>query len=181
MPETAKQEELSVAAMHAVCAAAGFAFQTTGRVADGWGWDAEAHVQERLDPDPDAILSFRMRFQLKATKQELAVTRGGVSFRLENEQYNRLRTLDPADSPLYLALYQMPRDVKTWMEADDEVLTLRRCLRWVSLRGAPPSMNPSRVTVHVPEANTLHRSSLRRLAREVSLGRWGTYSNVDVS
>ena len=34
------QEQLSVAALHATCARAGFAFETTGRIEDKWGIDA---------------------------------------------------------------------------------------------------------------------------------------------
>jgi hypothetical protein len=45
-----KQEQLSLAVLHATCAKAGFAFKILDRIEDKWGWDAEAHVNERLDP-----------------------------------------------------------------------------------------------------------------------------------
>ena len=39
-----KQEQLSLAVLHATCDKAGFGFKVSGRIQDNWGWDAEADV-----------------------------------------------------------------------------------------------------------------------------------------
>ena len=65
-----KQEQLSLAVLHATCAKAGFGFKVTGRIQDNWGWDAEADIYEKLDPE-STLSDFKLKFQLKSTRQQL--------------------------------------------------------------------------------------------------------------
>ena len=174
MIETDQQEQLSLAALHATCAKAGFAFEESGRIADGWGIDARAEVKERLDPE-SRWTEFSLKFQLKATKQDLTKTNRGFSFSLKVDQYEKLRQSDRKD-PLYLVVYQMPRDPSEWLQSDAEQLILQRCLRYVSLRGAPPAETDRTTTVYVPELNLLTSDVLRELARKQSIEEWVDYS-----
>ena len=93
-----KQEQLSLAVLHATCAKAGFAFQISDRIQDNWGWDAEAKVYERMDAS-SSLLDFKLKFQLKATRQQLTLNNRRYSFPLETPYYNRLRLAAGSDAP----------------------------------------------------------------------------------
>lgn len=173
---TDKQEQLSLAVLHATCARAGFGFQVSGRIQDNWGWDAHADVKERLDPD-SALFNFRIRFQLKATRQQLTHAKGRYSFPLEVRHYNEFRHDAGCDSPIYLVVFQMPDSEADWLSCSPEQLVLRRCLRWTSLRNAPAPVETDQqsITVYLPEKQVLTPEALRKLARTRSLEQWLDY------
>lgn len=129
-----KQEQVSLAVLHATCAKAGFAFQISERIQDNWGWDAMAHVREKLDP-ASTLWDFKMKFQLKATRQQLTFAERRYSFPIEVPQYNRLRAAAGSDAPTYLVVFQMPADEAEWLDATPEQLVLRRCLLGKSAGG----------------------------------------------
>lgn len=169
-----KQEQLSLAVLHATCAKAGFAFQISERIQDNWGWDAMAHVREKLDPE-STLWDFNMKFQLKATRQQLTLAERRYSFPVEAPQYNRLRVAAGSDAPTYLLVFQMPGDEAECLDVTPEQLVLRRCLRWVSLRGAEEITQGTK-TVYFPEAQVLTPEALRKLARVRSLEQWIEYN-----
>ncbi len=168
-----KQEQLSLAILHATCAKAGFGFHISGRIQDNWGWDAAADVLEKLDP-ASTFWDFKMKFQLKATRQQLTFSNGRYSFPVEVAHYNRLREAAGSDAPTYLVVFQMPADELEWVDCSPEQLVLRRCLRWVSLRGAE-EVDQGSITVYLPEAHVLTPDALRKSARARSLEQWITY------
>jgi hypothetical protein len=174
-----KQEQLSLAALFATCAKAGFAFKICGRIQDNWGWDAEADVYERLD-EHSVLTDFKVKFQVKATRQDLTLGNGRFSFPLEVAHYNRLRAAGRSDAPTYLVVFHMPGGEDEWLHATPESLILRRCLRFVSLRNAPETNNQT-ITVYVPERSVLTPEALRRLARTRSMGQWIDYATDDVA
>lgn len=178
MQLTDQQEQLSLAALFATCAKAGFAFTQSGRIEDNWGWDARVSVLEKILPD-SIYTDFSLRFQLKSTRQALTHANGRYSFPLDVPHYNRLRRAGDSDTPIYLATYHLPPGPAEWCEASSERMVLRRCLRWVSLRGAPPTANTDSVTIYVPEENVLTPDALRMLASERSQNRWITYGDAD--
>ncbi|HEY0983239.1 DUF4365 domain-containing protein [Schlesneria sp.] len=173
---TDQQEQLSLAVLHATCARAGFGFQISGRIQDNWGWDAQADVKERFEPQ-STLLNFRLRFQLKATRQELTYSHGRYSFPLDVKHYNHFRTEAGYDSPIYLVVFQMPHEEDEWLSTSPEQLVLRKCLRWVSLRDAPaPERDDQQtITVYLPEKQVLTPQALRELARIRSLEQWNNY------
>jgi hypothetical protein len=168
-----KQEQLSLAALHATCAKAGFGFKISGRIQDNWGWDAEADVYERLHA-ASTLWDFKMKFQLKATRQNLTLNKGRYSFPVEVAHYNRLREAAGKDAPTYLVVFQMPAQETAWMRSTAKHMLLRRCLRWVSLRGAADAAG-KKVTVYLPEKHVLTPEALRKLARARSLEQWIEY------
>ena len=101
---TDKQEQLSLAVLHATCARAGFAYHLSHRIQDNWGWDAHADVKERFEPT-STLFNFRLRFQLKATRQQLIYANGRYSFPLEVKHYNDFRVSG------WLRLANLPRGV----------------------------------------------------------------------
>jgi hypothetical protein len=174
-----KQEQLSLAALHAVCAKAGFGYGISGRIQDNWGWDAEATVYERLDA-ASVLTDFKIKIQLKATRQDLTLGDGRFSFPLEVAHYNRLRVAGRSDAPTYLVVFHMPGVEDEWLHATPESLILRRCLRFVSLRNAPETANQT-ITVYVPERNVLTPEALRGLAKARSLEQWIDYAPDDAT
>ena len=111
-----KQEQLSLAALHATCAKAGFGYGISGRIQDNWGWDAEATVYEKLD-EQSVLTDFKLKFQVKATRQDLALGDGRFSFPLEVAHYNRLRAAGRSDAPTYLVVFHMPGEEGKWFAA----------------------------------------------------------------
>jgi len=174
-----KQEQLSLAALHATCAKAGFGYGISGRIQDNWGWDAEATVYEKLD-EQSVLTDFKLKFQVKATRQDLALGDGRFSFPLEVAHYNRLRAAGRSDAPTYLVVFHMPGVEGKWFDATPEQLVLRRCLRFVSLRNAPETANQT-ITVYVPERNVLTPDALRGLAKARSLEQWIDYASDDAT
>ncbi len=92
-----KQEQLGLAVLHATCAKAGFGFKICGRIQDNWGWDAEADVHEKLDAD-SVLYDFKIKFQAKATGQQLTLGLGRYSFTLKAAHDNRLRATGGSDA-----------------------------------------------------------------------------------
>lgn len=171
-----QQEQLSLAALHATCAKAGFGFKVSGRIQDNWGWDAEADVYEKLD-DASILTDFKLKFQVKATKTALPLRGGRYSFPLQVPHYNQLRRAGSSDAPTYLVVFQMPHEEGEWCETSQEQLVLKHCLRWLSLRNAPDTQNESNISVYIPEVNLLTPDALRRLARTRSCDEWIDYAS----
>jgi len=173
---TDQQEQLSLAALHATCARAGFGFHISGRIQDNWGWDAQADVKERLDP-ASTLFNFRLRFQLKATRQPMPRANGRYSFPLAVRHYNQFRLEAGCDSPIYLVVFQMPEGEDQWLSCSPEELVLRQCLRWVSLRNAPvpERTDQETISVQIPVTQVLTPGALRELARTRSLEQWINY------
>lgn len=173
---TDKQEQLSLAVLHATCARAGFAFHASGRIQDNWGWDAHADIKERFDA-ASVLFNFRLKFQLKATRQQLTHSNGRYSFSLDVQHYNDFRAEAGCDAPIYLVVFQMPHEEEDWMACSPEELILRRCLRWVSLRNAPTLANEDQesITVYLPDRHVLTPDALRKLAKARSMEQWIDY------
>lgn len=169
-----KQEQLSLAVLHATCAKAGFGFSITGRIQDNWGWDAEADIKEKLDPNCK-LTEFKLKFQLKATRQQLTFAQRRYSFSMEVPHYNRLRAVSGYDAPTYLVVFQMPDNEADWLKCTANQLVLKKCLRWVSLRGAEEVAQKT-LTVYLPERQVLTPDALRKLARTRSLNQWIDYN-----
>ncbi|MBI3463825.1 MAG: hypothetical protein HY000_12330 [Planctomycetes bacterium] len=62
-----------------------------------------------------------------------------------------------------------------WVHCTPEQLVLRRCLRWMSLRGAEET-GQGTITVYLPESHVLTPDALRKLARTRSLEQWIEYN-----
>ena len=71
----------------------------------------------------------------------------------------------------------LPEDDAQWLEWAPEQLVIRRCAWWVSLRGAPESMNDSGQTILLPRKQHFYPETLREimtcLSREETLDHEG--------
>ena len=166
---TDRQEQLSLAALHATAARAGFAFSISGRILDNWGRDCTIHIKERLHP-LSTLTEFDLKVQAKATRQELTHADGRFSFPLDRRHYDDLREATGRSLPVYLVVFHMPHDEGQWVECSPEQITLRECLRWVSLHKAEPTTGGSK-TVYIPETQILTPDALRELATYHSIFR----------
>jgi len=162
------KSELSYAYLHAVSAQAGFACSSTGRHLDGAGVDAQVDIKRRLHPH-SVLTCFSLHFQLKATSQNIAVVQGCCSYSLEVPHYDKLRETS-VGTPLFMVLFELPEAAEQWLNVGPDQLVARKCGRWVSLRGAPPTENIASIAVKVPLTNVLTPDSLREIATRVSLG-----------
>lgn len=167
MTENDRMAELSYAYLHAVCAAAGFGCQPSGRVEDSSGVDATIRVNEHLEPS-SVLFNFAIEVQLKATKQSLTFQGEGFSYFLQGiDRYDRLR--EPGSPlPKLLVVLLLPADATQWLTLDEEALIARKCAYWVSLKGAPASDNTSGQTVFLLRSQLLSVEGLRTVASRLS-------------
>ena len=160
------KSELSYAYLHAVAARAGLGCEATGRHTDGAGVDAVLRARERFDP-ASVFTDFTVDVQLKATSREPAVRDGRLSFWLDREGYDKLRSTTSAAPRLLMVLF-LPADPADWLVLSEEALVAKRCAYWLSLYGAPPGAD-SGSTVYLPRENVLAVEPLRKLMTLFSL------------
>lgn len=169
------KSELSYAYLHAVAARAGFGCKTGNRHDDNAAIDAVVSVFTRLAPG-SFLTDFAIDFQLKATARPLALRPDNtIAYAMPRNQYDRLRNLETGSHKL-LAVLELPEAEEEWLDVGAEELVCRRCMRWVSLRGAPDAKAQTSVTVYIPDENRLTVEALTGLARRISRREWIEYA-----
>ncbi len=148
------EAELSYAYLHAVASSAGFSCEYRNRHLDGAGVDATITEDGRKLADDSVLTSFSIDIQIKATYRDLSESEGRYSYPLAVPHYDKLR-LEEVASPRLLLVLRLPRDPAQWLQVTHETLVARRCVHWVSLRGAPATENKTNQTVYVPDQNLL--------------------------
>jgi hypothetical protein len=159
MDENERKQQLSVAYLHAVASAAGFACQTPGvdddsvdRTVVARGW---VHEQALLR-------SPKIDVQLKSmTRAPLAVGEGSFTYRLRKKNYDDLRHRTMV--PRLLVVLLLPRDRSQWIEQNDERLLSRYAAHYVSLAGMPEASQRGKVPVVLSRKNLLSVENLHRL------------------
>lgn len=164
MDENEQKQQLSMAYLHGVASAAGFACQVPGvdddsvdRTLVARGWVHEKSV----------VRSPKIDVQLKSMAR--APLTGGVesfTFRLGRKNYDDLR--HRAMVPRLLVVFLLPRDPGQWIEQDDERLLSRHAAYYVSLSGMPAASHRGKVPVVLPRKNLLSVDNLRRLMARAS-------------
>jgi hypothetical protein len=164
MDENEQKQQLSVAYLHAVASAAGFACQAPGvdddsvdrtLVARGW-----VHARSFLR-------SPKIDVQLKSmTRSPLAGGEESFTFRLRKKNYDDLR--HRAMVPRLLVVLLLPRDRGQWVEQNDERLLSRYAAYYVSLAGMPGASHRGKVPVVLPRKNLLSVENLCRLMARAS-------------
>jgi hypothetical protein len=157
MDLNAQKEQFSNAFLLAVTAVAGCAVSKPSVDDDSIDWT----VSNRLPRSP------KMDVQLKCTTGDDGV-RDPIPFVLPLKNYNDL--IANTIIPRILVLVTVPRAIGDWITLSQGELALRRCARWVSLAGRPPTENLDNVIVHIPRANVLDVESVESLMERVSRG-----------
>ncbi len=159
------REGLSYAYFHAVVTRAGFACQTTARTIDAMAIDAFVKAREKLATD-SVLTDITAQFQLKATSTPPTLNGGKYSFRIDRDQYDKLREPSGVHA-IPLALLILPEDNAEWLSHDENGLISRRCAYWVSLQKAPAS-SAQKPTIYIPQVNVFSGQSLRALMTRFS-------------
>jgi hypothetical protein len=164
MHENEQKQQLSMAYLHAVASAAGFACQDPGvdddsvdrtLVARGW-----VHAKAVLrSPKIDVHLKSMARAPFLTGEESF-------TFRLGKKNYNDLR--HRAMVPRLLVVFLLPRDPGQWIEQNDERLLSRYAAYYVSLFGMPEASQRGKVPVVLPRKNLLSVDNLRRLMAQAS-------------
>jgi hypothetical protein len=163
------EEELSIAYLHAVCAAARMSAQVAGRSKDNRGVDMDISAYGPFGPNDGYLSTVDIDVQLKATKQKPGLKKKThFSYFLDSvSQYNILRSREWA-TPRILAVLFLPSDFGDWLGHSHDELLLRRCAYWVSLADAAPCENESGQTIYLPKAQCLNPQGLLTLCSRLS-------------
>jgi hypothetical protein len=145
-----------------------FSCALVGRHPDGTGVDVRFDVHEKLDPQsraPDLSLDF----QLRVTSRGLPSAHCKVLFSLETDRYETLRSA-VMERPRFIVLLSLPSADPDGEGMSAEDLVTQHRGKWLCLCGAPPAANTSTTLVRFPTWNVLTATTLREIARRVSLG-----------
>lgn len=110
LTENDVEEELSIAYLHAVCAAAKAGFQAAARTSDNRGIDALIAAWGPFGPNDGILTEVDIKVQLKATKQSPDQTETHFSYFLDSvSQYDVLRSQEKLSTPRILVVMFLPR------------------------------------------------------------------------
>lgn len=159
MHTTAQKEQFSLAYVHAIASAAGFALKSFSVDNDSTdiGIAARGLVGKVRSPQLD--------LQLKCTHTDDG-SGGEFSFQIKRKNYDDLRHTE-YHVPRLLVVLRVPPDVDNWLDHSQERLLVRHCAYWGSLYGAPALADPNqeRVTVKISRAKLFNVDGLRDIIR----------------
>jgi hypothetical protein len=166
MDENEQKQQLSIAYLHAVASAAGFACQapavdndSVDRTIVARGW---MHAKS-------VLRSPRIDVQLKSIACDpLKPSQATIPFRLGKKNYDDLRQRTMV--PRLLVVLLLPRDPGQWIEQDEQRMLSRYAAYYVSLAGRAASTHEGKVPVVLPRNNLLSVENLRRLMTQASQG-----------
>ncbi len=131
MDENEQKQQLSIAYLHAVASAAGFACQTREVdddsidrtiVARGWLHEQAVYRSPKID------------VQLKSFgRNPLRADENSFTFRLIRKNYDELR--QPVQVPRLLVVLLLPREPELWVDQDDQRMLTRYAAYYLSLAG----------------------------------------------
>jgi hypothetical protein len=167
MDENEQKQQLSMAYLHAVASAAGFACQA--REVDDDSVDRTIVARGWLH-EKALFRSPKIDVQLKSlTRKPLADGETSFTFRLNRKNYDDLR--HRAQVPRLLVVLLLPRDPGQWVEQGDDQMVTRYAAYYLSLAGMGDAPQRSKVPVELPRTNLLSVAALHRLMEQAS---WGT-------
>lgn len=158
-----KKEQLSIAYIRAVAAAAGFS--CTKPDVDDDSVDIMISCSGTFG-DNALMRSPRIEVQAKATAAELRPESESVKFSLPVKNYEDLRGITLV--PRILVVMLVPEEVNTWIEQNENHLIVRRCAYWISLQGRPETDNVSAITIDIPRHQTFNVASVQSLMERVA-------------
>ena len=159
---TTIQEEFSYAYIHAVTAAAGYAFQPPNRQIDNDGIDITIRgVGQRGISRPPVLDA-----QVKSTSVVKTTDEDSFFYDLDISAYNILRLSDQS-APMILIIVLVPKNAVDWTEQSEDKLCLKKCAYWLSLEGQSESNNKTTIRLKIPRANLLTVHSLREIMQRV--------------
>lgn len=165
MDENEQKQQFSLAFLHTVASAAGFACHVPS--VDDDSIDRSIAARGKV---LGVLQSPRIDVQLKSTtRAPLRPDEASFAFRLKAKNYAELRGRRMV--PRLLVVLLLPRNPGEWVEHDHERMISRHAAYYVSLSGLPARSNASTVTVTLPRRNLFSVTNLRRLMAQASQGR----------
>lgn len=169
-PPTVLQEEFSIAWLHAIASAAGYAYELTRVDFDG----IDATIKQRSNganiPNQEALA-----VQLKCT-YSCTPRNGNLRYPLKSESYNRLS--GKRVNPRILVVLHVPRKSSDWLKHGKNQIVLRNCAYWTTLQDESQTNNKTSVTVPIPTTQQLTVGELTKLmnqlAKDGQIGRKGS-------
>lgn len=116
--------------------------------------------------------------QVKTTVALRRLTSGDFGYDLDLETYDALRRTDHAVGRV-LAVIGIPGEGENVRLHSEGTLLCGRG-SWISLEGMDPSKNKTSQAIHLPAANTLDRSGLRRLLQTHGIRRSTPVPSINV-
>lgn len=162
LPISTRQEEFSLAFLHAITASAGYSFEYTRVDMDA----IDVNIMQRIDGEQ--IPHFEMlRVQIKCTYSHRP-NNGFISYPLKVDAYNKLR--QRCTNPRILMVVYVPESIDSWIQINTDCLTLYHSAYWLSLLNYPVTNNQETVTVKVPTSQKLTSVELSRIMTNLARG-----------
>lgn len=158
-----KKEQLSIAYIRAVAAAAGFS--CTKPDVDDDSVDIMISCSGAFGENA-LMRSPRIEVQAKATAAEVRPGGESVKFSLPVKNYDDLRGITLV--PRILVVMLVPEEIDTWIEQNEDHMLIRRCAYWASLQGRPETENTSSITIDIPCHQIFNVSSVQSLMERVA-------------
>jgi hypothetical protein len=158
---TDREEQLSLAYVHAVAAAA--CYVVAARNLDRDGIDIQIQAGGDMRPCLD--------IQIKATVNLGPAQNGVFRYPLKKRNYDLL--LLEVMVPRILVVLELPKNEREWVNVTSEQLILRRCAWWTSLVGQPETKNKESVTVSIQNDRRFDVDGLQTLMERARTGSVG--------
>lgn len=163
MADWGDQEQLSLAYVTAVAAAAGYSCVSAPRALDNAGVDLV--LFDRTRPDPFPLL----HLQVKSRQIHYPNQNKSISIDLTRRQFEMLRRGSRA-IPCLLVLVLLPRDRREWLHVTNEQMIVRYSALWISLQGATLDSASSSVRVRFSPDQLFEPLALRGIINDVIEG-----------
>ena len=159
-----QKEQFSYAYIYAVAASAGYSFQIAARPLDFDGIDIilAGGIGSGIIRYP------RLELQVKCTSRDV-IGQEAIRYPLEVKNYNDLK-VENIQTPRLLILVVVPDNLDNWLIQSQQELCLKYCGYWVSLRGQPPTLNQTTVTISIPRQNIFNVKALTTLMQLIEAG-----------
>ena len=148
------KQEASYVYLHALVARLGYALERTSIDMDSV--DATICSRGTVNGSKGLLKSPRVDVQLKATERKWSG--GSIPFSISKKNYDDLR--EDHMVPKVLLVLFLPED-RQWLDWEPEKITLYAKAYWISLKGMPPSVNNSNVTVYLPQSQRLTEETVQ--------------------
>lgn len=159
-PPTVLQEEFSIAWLHAIASAAGYAYEFTRVDYDG----IDATIKQRSN-GTNIPTQENLAVQLKCT-YACTPKNGSLSYPLKPASFNRLS--GKRVNPRILVVLHVPRKCVDWLQHGKDQIVLRSCAYWTTLQDQSPTKNKAKVTVPIPTTQQLTVSELTNLMDQLA-------------
>ncbi|MDO4804496.1 MAG: DUF4365 domain-containing protein [Lachnospiraceae bacterium] len=164
MKESSIKEDLSIAYMSAICAAAGIAFDLQRHDDDS----TDAIIKKLIVLSEARKCEVSLRVQLKATSSPSQYKEDNekLTYVLKTKNYNDLRTA--STTPIILAVLILPEDESDWLKWTKEELMIKGRMFWRNFQSSSETENKNTISVMIPKENYLNPDTLLKLLQKMA-------------